>query len=510
MLAARRRYADASDRLPAGGHALDALDVSAGPAVAGLLADDGAWATPPGDSVNATARVAAAAAAVESVLASSDVVAVEHPPAALAAFSPAAGVWSTVDEWHARRLRSRWDAAGGLVALLKALGEREMGGNAAAAAAEMRASLVSCSNHYRARVVFRAALAGEHTLLLRAAEEGDGVDCGGNDDGGRRGRWGRREARRGGLARQHRAGGGGRRAPDTRPPAAGRAGHGRGGASPTSPPIADKPVARGDRLVCAPRRAAVLKADVSITAGRLHVLGPDEVGARRLDTLATTSAAAAAVAAAGRLGGLKRFGGEASNKAAEAVTAATHATDAAARAAAAARMPADEAAVKTVGEMAAYARLWRASDCLGAVERLAAEAHAAGVSAGEATAQAGTFVSFTLVTAALTDMAVSWLCSVRALDALPHALVFVAADGESYVRLTGAVAAASGPPPAVGGGAAAAAAAAATAGGGASGVASVLSSTASRLLVAADANRGAAGRKPFVVASTAPPHTSAG
>ena len=86
--------------------------MSAGPAVPGLLAGDGAWATPPGASVNGTARVAATTAAVEGVLAWSAVVAVEHPPAALAAFSPAAGVWSTVDEWHARRLRSRWGAAG--------------------------------------------------------------------------------------------------------------------------------------------------------------------------------------------------------------------------------------------------------------------------------------------------------------------------------------------------------------------------------------------------------------
>jgi len=173
-------------------------------------------------------------------------------------------------------------------------------------------------------------------------------------------------------------------------------------------------------------------------------------------------------------------------------------------------MAADEAAVTTGGDMAAYARLWRDSDGLGAVERLAAEAHAAAVSAGEATAAAGPFVSFTLVTAAFTDMALSWLCNVRALDALPHALVFAAADGESYDRLTAAVAAASGPPLAVGGGAAAAAAAAAAAGGGASGVAPLLSSTASRLLGAADANRGAAARKPLVAASTAPPSTSAG
>jgi len=81
--------------------------VSAGPAVPGLLAGDGAWANPPGESVNGTARVAATTAAVEGVLASSAVVAVERPSAALAAFSPAAGVWSTVDKWHARRLRSR-------------------------------------------------------------------------------------------------------------------------------------------------------------------------------------------------------------------------------------------------------------------------------------------------------------------------------------------------------------------------------------------------------------------
>jgi len=89
---------------------------------------------------------------------------------------------------------------------------------------------------------------------------------------------------------------------------------------------------------------------------------------------------------------------------------------------------------------------------LRAFERLAAGAHAVAVSAGEATAQAGPFVTFTLVTGAFTDMALSWLCNVRALDAPPNALVFAAADEDSYDRRTAAVAAASCLPPAVGGG----------------------------------------------------------
>ena len=511
LFAARRRYADASDRLHAAGYALDALDVSAGPAVAGLLAGDVAWATPPGESVNGSARVAAAAAAVEGVLASADAVAVEHPPAALAAFSPAAGVWSTVSEWHARRLRSRWGSAGDLVALLKAVEERVAGGNAAAAAAEMRASLVAYCDDYRARVVFPSASPGQHTLLVRAAEGGDEADA---------------AAAAAAATTAVGAAGGDARRPATAALPAGTVRAARGGALPT--PARVRLAARGTaeeallqrrrRSLTSPWRAAtasfalpdlppVIKADGSITAGRLHVFGPDDVGARRLATSAATSAAAAAVAAAGGIGGLKRLGGGAAIKAAEAVAAAADATDAAERAAAAARMAADEAAVTTGGDMAAYARLWRDSDGLGAVERLAAEAHGAAVATGEATAAAGPFVSFTLVTAAFTDMALSWLCNVRALDALPHALVFAAADGESYDRLTAAVAAASGSPPAVGGGAAAAAAAA---GGGASGVAPLLSSTASRLLAAADANRGAAARKPFVPAATTTPSTLAG
>ena len=58
------------------------------------------------------------------------------------------------------------------------------------------------------------------------------------------------------------------------------------------------------------------------------------------------------------------------------------------------------------------------------------------------TAAAGPFVFFTLVTAAFANMALSWLCSARDLGALPDALVFAAADGEAYDRLTAAVAAA--------------------------------------------------------------------
>ena len=85
-------------------------------------------------------------------------------------------------------------------------------------------------------------------------------------------------------------------------------------------------------------------------------------------------------------------------------------------------------------------------------KRLAAGAHAAAVSMGKATAQAGPFVTLTLVTRAFTDMALSWLSNVRALDAPPQALVFAEADEESYDRRTAAVAAASCPPPAVGGG----------------------------------------------------------
>jgi len=112
-------------------------------------------------------------------------------------------------------------------------------------------------------------------------------------------------------------------------------------------------MARDDRLACVPRRAAVLEADGSITAARLHVFGPEEVGARRLATSDTSPAAAAAVAAAGGLGGLKRLGGGAAIKDSEAVAAAAHETDAAPRAAAAARMATDEVAVTTGIDMAA-------------------------------------------------------------------------------------------------------------------------------------------------------------
>lgn len=119
-----------------GGYALDALDVSAGPVVAALLADDEAWTTTSAPAVgagglNASAGVAAAAAAaVEDLLADTSVVAVEHPPAGLAVFTLSPGVWSPVGEWHDRRMRARWGVAGGLVALAKALEDRIAGGNA--------------------------------------------------------------------------------------------------------------------------------------------------------------------------------------------------------------------------------------------------------------------------------------------------------------------------------------------------------------------------------------------
>lgn len=109
----------------------------------------------------------------------------------------------------------------------------------------------------------------------------------------------------------------------------------------------------------------VVKADGSITMGRLHVYhvyGSDDVSARLLATSAAVSAASAAVAATGRIGGQKLFGGGASAKAAQAAVAAAAVTDGAERAAEGARMTADSAAVLTERDMAAYARLWRDSD----------------------------------------------------------------------------------------------------------------------------------------------------
>lgn len=258
-----------------------------------------------------------------------------------------------------------------------------------------------------------------------------------------------------------------------------------------------------------PASPPVVKADGSITIGRLHVYGSDDVGARRLATSAAVSAASAAVAAAGGIGRLKLLGGGASAKAAQAAVAAAAATDGVERAAEAARMAADAAAVTTGGDMAAYARLWRDSDGLAEVEQLAARAHAAATAVGGAAATAGPFVSFTLVTAAFTDMALSWLCNARALDALPHALVFAAADGESYDRLSAAVAAAS---QSVGATAARGAPAAGHAGGtgAALGPVAAFPSTSSRVLAGAQGARGAAvGARPGDTAMTPTLPTSA-
>ncbi|GAB0498154.1 hypothetical protein MMPV_009495 [Pyropia vietnamensis] len=534
LTAARAKYAGSAHRLHMAGYALDALDVSAGPAVAALLSGDAVWtaASAPGvsgGSVNASARVAVAAAAVEGVLADTSAVAVEHPPAALAAFSPASGVWSAIGEWHDRRMRSRWGAFGGLVALAKALEERIAGGNAAAAAAEMRASLVAYCADYRARVMFPSASPGSHTLLVRSVD-GDGeldaaataavVAAGGGGDGSV-------------------AGPGGARYPGAAAPAAGsvrmqdsplrelRAVDVRTGVLPS--PARVRLGARGTaeeallqrrrRSLAAPWRPAtaafvlpvsppVVKADGSVTVGRLHVYGSDDVGARRLATSAAVSAASAAVAAASGIGGLKLLGGSASAKAAQAAVAAAAVTDGAQRAAEAARMAADEVAVTTGGDMAAYARLWRDSDGLAEVEQLAARAHAAATAVGGAAAAAGPFVSFTLVTAAFTDMALSWLCNARALDALPHALVFAAADGESYDRLSAAVASASrSASTASGRGASAATDAGGM--GAAVGPAAAISSTSSRLLAVAHDARGAAGSRSSGATTTATPPTSA-
>lgn len=255
----------------------------------------------------------------------------------------------------------------------------------------------------------------------------------------------------------------------------------------------------------------VVKADGSITMGRLHVYhvyGSDDVSARLLATSAAVSAASAAVAATGRIGGQKLFGGGASAKAAQAAVAAAAVTDGAERAAEAARMAADEAAVTTGGDMAAYARLWRDSDGLAEVEQLAARAHAAAVAAGGAAATAGPFVSFTLVTAAFTDMALSWLCNARALDALPHALVFAAADGESYDRLSAAVAAAT-----RSAGATSARGSSATKDAGGTGAAmgppAAFSAKSSRLLAVAQDAPGAAGLLSGGATTTATPPNSA-
>ncbi|KAK1864524.1 hypothetical protein I4F81_007070 [Pyropia yezoensis] len=532
LSAARSKYADSAHRLHMAGYALDALDVSAGPAVAALLADDEAWTTASapavgGGSFNASARVAAAAAAVEGVLADTSVVAVEHPPAALAAFAPAAGVWSAVGEWHDRRMRARWGVAGGFVALAKALEERIAGGNAAAAAAEMRASLVAYCADYRARVLFPSASPGSHTLLVRAAEGEGELDAAATAAvvaaGGGVGGVGMRGS---GEALYPSSAGGGTMRKDSYLRGVTAAGV-RTGVLPS--PARVRLGARGTaeeallqrrrRSLAAPWRPAtaafvlpasppVVKADGSITMGRLHVYGSDDVGARRLATSAAVSAASAAVAAAGGIGGLKLLGGGASAKAAQAAVAAAAVTDGAERAAEAARMAADEAAVTTGGDMAAYARLWRDSDGLAEVEQLAARAHAAAVAAGGAAATAGPFVSFTLVTAAFTDMALSWLCNARALDALPHALVFAAADGESYDRLSAAVAAAT-----RSAGATSARGSSATKDAGGTGAAmgppAAFSAKSSRLLAVAQDAPGAAGLLSGGATTTATPPNSA-
>jgi len=342
--------------------------------VAGFLAGDWAWATPPGESVNGTARVAATTAAVEGVLASSAVVAVEHPPAALAAFSPAAGVWSTVDEWHARRLRSRWGAAGGLVALLKALEEQVTGGNAAAAAAETRASLVTYCDDYRARVAFTSASAGQQTLLMRAAEVGDGADTA--------------AAAAAATTTAGGAVGGGARRPAAAALPASTVRAARGGVRPT--PTRVRLAARGTaeealhqrrrQFLTSPWRATtaslafpdVLPSSRPTAPSRRRgstCLGPTKWAPaasprrrprrrrrrrwRRPAASAASNATVAGVAAAGDLGGLKRLGGEAAIKDSDAVAAAAHETDAAARAAAAARMATDEVAVTTGMDMAA-------------------------------------------------------------------------------------------------------------------------------------------------------------